>query len=271
MGICICLCCNKNKTNCLENTLIVFNTINFIFYILLFIIVNWKIFETHKGALIGINIITFIFLLFNLLTLVLVKIFVELETIYTTKRTLCYVFAYISMFMTIINFFFSVLSHSLGSSDIHKCQINLECIVLTKDKVMLHLCCSLNYVFCLIGSFMWYNLMKRIKYCVREKMIEDTGLINYGVLGAYLGRNNHKNKGKSTGKLYGNETIYIKNNNTNSTRNMSNLNSFVGTNRKSNNFNVISEQPEEESNNSNQEEEKEVKIQGPKELSDDEI
>ena len=123
---------------------------------------------------------------------------------------------------------------------------------------MFHLCCALTDVLCLIGSFMWYNLMKRIKYCIRGKMIEDRGLINYGVLGAYLGRNNHRNKGKSTGRLDGSQTIYIKN----TTRYNSNANSFIGTNKKRNNMNEISERPDEESNISNQEEEKEIKIKG---------
>ena len=219
MGICICCCCNKHATNCLENSLIVFNTINFLFYILGFILIE----KDCVTDLLYINIIPFIFLFFNILTLVLVKIFVEFETIFTTQRKLCYIFAYISMILTIICFILTVIVHSLCSKRIdeneEKCQ--------NKDIVMFHLCCVLTDVLCLIGSFMWYNLMRRIKYCIRGKMIEDTGLINYGVLGAYLGRNNHKNKGKSTGRLNGSQTIYIKTN-MNTTRNISNMNSFIG-------------------------------------------
>ena len=159
------------------------------------------------------------------------------------------------MFLTIICFILSVLVHSLGSKEIDKREEKCQ----SKDIIMFHLCCVLTDVLCLIGSFMWYNLMKRIKYCIRGKMIEDTGLIMYGVLGAYLGRNNHKNKGKPTGRLYGNKTIYVKSN-MNTTRNISNMNSFIGNNKKGNNMNEISEQPDEKSNNSNQEDQKEVKI-----------
>ena len=264
MGICICCCCNKNRTNCLENTLIVFNTINDIFYILGFILMNKKCLPKSFN----INIIPFLFLLFNIANLALVKIFVESETIYTTKRILSYIFAYISMFLTIICFFLAVIVESYGSSEVIKNKKEGKCQ--DRDEIMLHLCCVLTELLCLIGSFMWYNLMKRIKYGVRGKMIEDSGLINYGVLGAYLGRNNHKNKGKSTGRLNGSETIYVKNN-MNSTRNISNINSFIANNKKDNNMNEISEHPDEESYNSNQEEEKEVKIKGQKASSDGEF
>jgi hypothetical protein len=255
MGICICCCCNKHATNCLENSLIVFNTINFVFYILEFILIEKK---CVTEIIYIINIIPFIFLFFNILTLVLVKIFVEFETIFTTQRKLCYIFAYISMALSIICFIFSVVVHSIGSKEIDKQEENQEDNCKKKDIIMFHLCCALTDVLCLIGSFMWYNLMKRIKYCIRGKMIEDRGLINYGVLGAYLGRNNHRNKGKSTGRLDGSQTIYIKN----TTRYNSNANSFIGTNKKRNNMNEISERPDEESNISNQEEEKEIKIKG---------
>ena len=251
MGICICCCCNKHQTSCLENALIVFNTINFIFYILGFILIG----KDCVQGLIYINIIPFVFLFFNILTLVLVKIFVELGTIFTTQRKLSYIFAYISMFLSIICFVFAVLVASFCLKEI----LEHENICYLKDKIMIFLSCGLTGFLCLIGSFLWYNLMKRIKYCVRGKMIEDKGLINYGVLGAYLGRNNHKNKWNSTGRQYGNETIYSKNN-MNTSRNISNINPFVGFNKKENNMNEISEQPDEESNNSNQEEEKEVKV-----------
>jgi hypothetical protein len=252
MGICICCCCNKHTTNCLENTLIVFNSINFIFYILGFILIG----KDCVHNLIYINIIPFVFLFFNILTLVLVKIFVELETIFTTQRKLCCIFAYISMFLSIICFVFAVLVASFCLKELLESKEKCK----TKDEIMIYLSCGLTGALCLIASFLWYNLMKRIKYCVRGKMIEDRGLINYGVLGGYLGRNNHKNRGRSTGRLSGSETIYVKNN-MNTTRNISNINSFVGNYKKESNMNEISEQPDEESNSSNQEEEKEVKVQ----------
>jgi len=253
MGICICCCCNKYVSNCLENTLIVFNTLNFLFYILGFILIKTECIS----YIIYINIAPFVFLFFNLLTLVLVKIFVEYETIFTTKRKLCYIFAYISMLLSIICFVIEIVLLSLGLNKIFNKKNKDKCN--NQDKVMLGLCVCLTGLLSLIGSFMWYNVMKRIKYCVRGKMIEDRGLINYGVLGAYLGRNNHKNKGKSTGRIDGSETIYVKNN-MNTTRNISNMNSFIGNNRRDNNMNEIPEQPEEESDNFNQEVEKEVKI-----------
>ena len=137
---------------------------------------------------------------------------------------------------------------------------------------MLHLCCVLTELLCLIGSFMWYNLMKRIKYCVKGKIFEGNGIINYGVLGSYIAKNNLNNKGKSTGR---NETIYVKNN-MNSTKKTSNISSFVN-NKKDNNINdnnEISEQPYEESYISNKEEEKQENIKIEKEpshLSDDDF
>jgi hypothetical protein len=239
-------------TNCLENALIVLNTINFILYFLGFILID----KDSVKNLIYINIIPFVFLFFNILTLILVKIFVHFETIFTTQRKLCCIFAYISLFLSIFCFFFAVLVAYFCLKEINKSGKKFS----DKNSIMILLICCITGFLCLIGSFFWYNLMKRIKYCVRGKMIEDKGLINYGALGAYLGRNNHKNKGKSTGRLNGSETIYVKNN-MNTTRNISNLNSFADYNKKENNMNEISEQPDEESNSSNQEEEKEVKVQ----------
>jgi hypothetical protein len=43
MGICICCCCNKQKTECLETTLIVFQSIEIVFLILGLILINWDI------------------------------------------------------------------------------------------------------------------------------------------------------------------------------------------------------------------------------------
>jgi len=320
MGICICCCCNKKTTDCLENTLIVFNAINIVFYILGLILIDWKV---VSSIILIINIIILLFLVFNITTLILVKIFRELETIYTTKRKLCYIFAFISMFLTIACFFLSVLAESVGSEKVynydHPClniykeneeeynikirtntphrtiynESDIEKICeeeeienvdafwynkrsTTKDIVMSYICCSITEIFCLFGAFMWYNLMKRIKYCVKGKIFEGNGLINYGPLGSYIAKNNLKNKGKSTGKLNGNETIYVKSN-MNATKKTSNKNSFVTNNKKDNIINEnneISEQPYEESNISNQEEENQEKIKEEKEpshLSDDDF
>ena len=292
MGICICCCCNKKTTDCLENTLIVFNAINIVFYILEMILVDWKV---VSSIVLIINIFILVFLVFNITTLILVKIFRELETIYTIKRKLCYIFAYISMFLTIACFFLAVLAESVASEKIynydHPClykykekedsnnrilsiydeeEIENKCKDSTtepfwynkrstsKDIVMSYICCSITEIFCLFGAFMWYNLIKRIKYCVKGKIFEGDGLVNYGTLGSYIAKDNLKSKGKSTRKLNGSETIYVKNN-MNTTRNISNINTFVGFNKKEN-MNEISEQPDEESSNSNQEGEKEVKV-----------
>ena len=56
-----------------------------------------------------------------------------------------------------------------------------------KDIVMSYICSTIIEIFSLIGSFMWYNLVRRIKYGVKNKMVEENGLINYGPLGGYLG------------------------------------------------------------------------------------
>lgn len=311
MGICICCCCNKKTTDCLENTLIVFSAINIVLYILELILVEWK---ALSSIVLIINIIILLFLVFNITTLILVKIFRELETIYTTKRKLCYIFAYISMFLTIACFFLAVLAESIGSEKIyyydHPClekyKWNEERRLNThnetyikemcegekkdypfwdykgsapKDILMSYICCSITEIFCLLGAFMWYNLMKRIKYCVKGKVFEDNGLVNYGPLGSYIAKNNLKNKGKSTGKLNGGETIYVKNN-MNSTKKTSNINSFVANNKKDNIINEnneISEQPYEESYISHPEEEKQEKQdqikeeKEPSHLSDDDF
>jgi hypothetical protein len=310
MGICICCCCNKKTTDCLENTLIVFNAINISFYILGLILIDWKVLSS---IVLIMNIIILLFLVFNITTLILVKIFRELETIYTTKRKLCYIFAYISMFLTIACFFLAVLVESVGSEKIynydHPCldkykeneKSNNRILTIydekgieakckneetdafeyikrstSKDIIMSYICCSITEIFCLFGAFMWYNLIKRIKYCVKGKIFEGNGLINYGVLGSYIAKNNLKNKGKSTGKINGSEIIYVKNN-MNTTKKTSNKNSFVTNNKKDNIINEnneISEQPYEESNNSNQEEENQEKIKEEKEpshLSDDDF
>ena len=318
MGICICCCCNRKTTDCLENTLIVFNALNIVFYILGLILIDWKV---VSSIILIINIIILVFLVFSLTTLILVKIFRELETIYTTKKKLCYIFANISMFLTITCFFLAVLAESVGSEKVynydHPClykykenkeeyninndkipprniyndtQIEEACEdeekdydafwynkrSTTKDIVMSYICCSITEIFCLFGAFMWYNLIKRIKYCVKGKIFEGNGLINYGVLGSYIAKNNLKNKGKSTGKINGSEIIYVKNN-MNTTKKTSNKNSFVTNNKKDNIINEnneISEQPYEESNNSNQEEENQEKIKEEKEpshLSDDDF
>ena len=312
MGICICCCCNKKTTDCLENTLIVFNAINIVFYILEFILIDWKVVST---IVLIINIFILVFLVFNITTLILVKIFRELETIYTIRRKLCYIFAYISMFLTIACFFLAVVAESVASEKIynydHPClykykkkedsnnrilaetiydeeEIKIKCESLntdafwpnerstSKDIVMSYLCCSITEIFCLFGAFMWYNLIKRIKYCVKGKIFEGGGLINYGTLGSYIPKDNLKSKGKSTRKLNGSETIYVKNN-MNATKKTSNINSFISNNKKDNiinDNNEISEQPYEGSNATNPEEEKQETIKEEKEpshLSDDDF
>ena len=146
----------------------------------------------------------------------------------------------------------------------------------SKDIVMSYLCCSITEIFCLFGAFMWYNLIKRIKYCVKGKIFEGGGLINYGTLGSYIPKDNLKSKGKSTRKLNGSETIYVKNN-MNATKKTSNINSFISNNKKDNiinDNNEISEQPYEGSNATNPEEEKQETIKEEKEpshLSDDDF
>ena len=67
MGICICCCCNKKNTECLENTLIVFNSIEIVFLLLGLILIEWKIVTNLNLVL---NLIMFLLLIFSLVILV---------------------------------------------------------------------------------------------------------------------------------------------------------------------------------------------------------
>ena len=246
MGICICCCCNKKNTDCLETTLIVFTSIELIFLLLGLILIEWKIASSLTLVL---NIIIFIFLLLSLAILILFKILRDNETIYSKYRKLCYIFAYVGMALTILCIFLAILSESLISEKIYKydhpclyrlsdenlkndnnnndnnirlltiynktkvdndtiikymCDNNITDIKdidsifwynkrsAPKDIVMSYICSTIIEIFSLIGSFIWYNLVRRIKYCVKDKMIEENGLINYGPLGGYLGENSNK-------------------------------------------------------------------------------
>ena len=62
-----------------------------------------------------------------------------------------------------------------------------------KDIVMSYICSSIIEILSLIGAFIWYNDTRRIKYCIKNKMIEEKGIINYGPLGDYLGNNYNSN------------------------------------------------------------------------------
>ena len=75
MGICICCCCNKQKTECIETTLIVFQSIEIVFLILSLFLIEWDI----AGSLgLIINILILLFLIFNLLTIYifLIKLYI---------------------------------------------------------------------------------------------------------------------------------------------------------------------------------------------------
>ena len=233
MGICICCCCNKQKTECLETTLIVFQSIEIVFLILGLILIEWDI--ASKTALL-INILILLFLLFNLSAVILFKVFREYEKIYNKYKKLCTVFAYVSMFLSIICFFFAIISESVISEKIyqydHPClyQLSNETLVqerklaehnetliqsycennLTdvysffwynkrsahKDIIMSYICSSIIEVFSLLSAFFYYNDMKRIKYCIKGKMNEESGLIKYGKLGTYQGKIGDKKEKK---------------------------------------------------------------------------
>ena len=117
MGICICCCCNKKNTECLENTLIVFTSIEIFFLLLGLILIDWKIAEALSLI---INILILLLLVACLTFLILFKIFREYETIYSKYRKICYVLGYLGMSFSILCFIFSIISESLISEKIYK-------------------------------------------------------------------------------------------------------------------------------------------------------
>ena len=238
MGICICCCCNQQKTECLETTLIVFQSIEIVIIILGLSLIDWDI---AKSLSLIINIFILLFLLFNLLTVVLFKIFRDNEKIYLKYKKLCTIFAYIAMGLSIVCFFLSIISESLISEKIYKydhpCLYRLNnkdnqnnrnlaefnqtiikehCDSLIKDKemfwhnrrsaykdiIMPYVCSTIVEVLSLLSAFFYYNDMKRIKYCIKGRMNEENGVINYGQFGEYLGR-----AGKKFNKNYSKKNI----------------------------------------------------------------
>ena len=63
---------------------------------------------------------------------------------------------------------------------------------------MSYICSSIIEVFSLLSAFFYYNDMKGIKYCIKGKMNEESGLIKYGKLGAYQGKIGDKKEKKET-------------------------------------------------------------------------
>ena len=225
MGLCICCCCNKNKTSCLETSLIFFQLIQIVFLILGLVLIDWDI--AKKISLI-LNLLVLLFLLFNLTSVILFKIFREQEKIYSTQKKLCTILAYISIFSSILCIFLSIISESLISEKIyqydHPCLYRIsnrsdligrrlavrnETVIKNycdnnlievydifwynrrsehKDILMSYICSSIVEALSLISAFFYYNVMKRIKYCIKGKMNEDSGLIKYGPLGEYKGK-----------------------------------------------------------------------------------
>ena len=225
MGLCICCCCNKQKSSCLETTLIVFQSIQIVFLILGLVLIDWDI--AKKASLI-LNILVLIFLVFNLISVILFKVFREQEKIYSTQKRLCTIFAYISLFLSIICILLSIISESLISEKIYQydhpclyrisnrsdlmerrlaehnetiikdyCDNNLYDVYdifwynrrsAYKDILMSYICSSIVEALSLISAFFYYNVMRRIKYCIKGKMSEDSGLIKYGHLGEYIGK-----------------------------------------------------------------------------------
>lgn len=251
MGICICCCCNKKNTDCVENTLIVFNSIEIFFLILGLILIEWKI---ASNICLAINLIIFLLLICCLAIVVIFKCFREYETIYTKYRKLSYILAYLGMSFSLVCIFLTIISESLISEKIyqydHPCLYRLSNTNTTnrlltisnktkvdndtiikdicdnnitdskdvdsifwynkrsapKDIVMSYICSSIIEVLSLIGAFFWYNDVRRIKYCIKNKMSENKGLIKYGPLGGYLGYNkgeytNNVNNTNNQGKI----------------------------------------------------------------------
>ena len=296
MGICICCCCNKKNTDCLETTLIVFTSIELVFLLLGLILIEWKIASSITLIL---NIIIFIFLILCLAILIIFKILRDNETIYSKYRKLCYILGYVGMSLTILCIFLTILSESLISEKIYKydhpclyrltdenlkknennngnnlrlltiynktkvdndtiikymCDNNITDIKdldsifwynkrsAPKDIVMSYICSTIIEIFSLIGSFMWYNLVRRIKYGVKNKMVEENGLINYGPLGGYLGENSNKivtiNNNNINDRNEDDQIVYIRDNRiSNMNMNIKKGNNNISNNTSSNGFN----------------------------------
>ena len=237
MGICICCCCNKQKTECLETTLIVFQSIQIVFLILGLILIDWDI---AKSTNLVINIFILLFLLFNLISVILFKVFREYDKIYNKYKKLCTIFSYVALFLSIVCVFLSIISESMISEKIYQydhpclyrlsnttglknrllaehnetliesyCDNNLTSVYSIfwhnrrsayKDIIMSYICSSIIEVFSLLSAFFYYNDMKRIKYCIKGRMNEENGLIKYGKLGAYLGKVGEKKGVKKLNK-----------------------------------------------------------------------
>ena len=275
MGICICCCCNKKDTDCIENTLIIFTSIEIFFLLLGLILIDWKIVAYSNLA---INLILFFILIFSLAILVIFKIFRGNDTIYSKNRKLCYIFGILGMSFSIVCLFLAILSESLISEKIYKydhpclykipyvniktgsrsstlssaselnekeikekCEGNSISVIAyykrsaPKDIAMSYICSTIIEIFSLIGAFFWYNDIKRIKYCIKNRMNDERGLIIYGPLGGYMGQNSDNNAEKKIGNdaiIYNQDNMNLnmnmniqKNNN-----NLSNNNSLNGDN-----------------------------------------
>lgn len=271
MGICICCCCNKKNTDCIENTLIVFTSIEIVFLIISLILIEWKIAAKINLAL---NIFILLFLACCLAILIIFKFFREYETIYSKYRKLCYILSYLGMSFSIACIILSILSESLISEKIyqydHPCinklskfkqadigkisqtsnvkrednetVINQICESIDditkisdifwynqrsapKDIIMPYICSTLIEIFSLIGAFLWYNEARRIKYCIKTKLIEEKGMIIYGPLGWYEGINSKK--GRNNGIA---EIIYVRGNNLNMNLNMNSNKKIININ-----------------------------------------
>ena len=256
MGICICCCCNKQKTECIETTLIVFQSIEIVFLILSLFLIEWDI----AGSLgLIINILILLFLIFNLLSVILFKVFQDNEKIYTKYKKLCTTFAYISMGLSIGCFILSIISESVISEKVfqydHPCLYKIseeesneetrlrniaefnETLIKQyceehvenslkdkdifwhnrrsayKDILMPYICSTIIEALSFLSIFFYYNNMKRIKYCIKGRMSEETGVIIYGQFGEYIGKN-----GANENKVY-NKNVkknnYIKSDNNN--------------------------------------------------------
>ena len=224
MGICICCCCNQQKTECLETTLIIFQSFQIVVLILALLLIDWEIATTLTLV---INIIILVFILFNLITAILIKIFRDQEKIYYKHKKVCTIFAYMDLFLSIISIFLSILSESIISQKIyeydHPCLYrlseidgyNLRALAVTnetlikrycdnlddvedfywhnkrsafKDILMSYVCSSVVEILSLLSAFFYYNDLKRIKYCVKGSMNEEKGFIKYGQLGGFKGK-----------------------------------------------------------------------------------
>lgn len=103
-----CLCCLTSQTaNCLEFSLIIQNSLSLIFYIWAFAGIQWKL--AKKGG-IALFVITFIFLLYSIFTIIYFFFLRKLKKINTTKNSLVKILGYIMYIIDFLGLLFVLIA-----------------------------------------------------------------------------------------------------------------------------------------------------------------